>query len=84
VALAAAELAATGVEAGVPVDKHLADQLLIPMALAHGGSFRTTQPSQAFTTNAIVIQKDLPVQITFPQARQNAWRTDVRRAGAVL
>lgn len=31
--------------AGVPVGEHLADQLLIPLAMAGGGRFRTTAPS---------------------------------------
>ena len=45
VARSAVEAAKAWLEAGVPVDEHLADQLLIPMALAGGGSFRTTKPS---------------------------------------
>ncbi len=32
-------------DAGVPVGEHLADQLLLPMALGTGGSFRTLEPS---------------------------------------
>ncbi len=32
-------------DAGVPVGEHLADQLLIPVALAGSGVFRTTRPS---------------------------------------
>ena len=31
-------------EAGVPVCEHLADQLLLPLALGKGGSFRTVKP----------------------------------------
>jgi RNA 3'-terminal phosphate cyclase (ATP) len=37
--------------AGVPVGRHLADQLLLPMALARGGSFRTMPLSSHATTN---------------------------------
>lgn len=48
--------------AGVPVGEHLADQLLIPMALAGGGTFVTTEPSHT-RTNAMVVQRFLPVQI---------------------
>jgi len=35
----------------VPVDRHLADQLLLPMALARGGSFYTMPLSSHSTTN---------------------------------
>ena len=37
--------------AGVPVGRHLADQLLLPMALARGGTFRTLPLSGHSTTN---------------------------------
>lgn len=39
------------------VDHHLADQLLLPMALAKGGAFATLRPSLHTTTNAEVIRK---------------------------
>lgn len=51
------------IAARVPVDEHLADQLLIPMALARGGRFRTTEPSLHTTTNAKIIQRFLDVPI---------------------
>ena len=38
-----------------PVDEHLADQLLLPMALVSGGSFRATMLSTHFHTNAAVL-----------------------------
>lgn len=41
--------------AGVCVDEHLADQLLLPLALAGGGSFTTTKPSLHTWTNIAVI-----------------------------
>lgn len=41
--------------AGVCVDEYLADQLLLPMALAGGGSFTTTEPSLHSWTNISVI-----------------------------
>jgi RNA 3'-terminal phosphate cyclase (ATP) len=40
-----------------PVDKHLADQLLLPIALADGGEFVTTTPTQHTLTNIAVIEK---------------------------
>jgi RNA 3'-terminal phosphate cyclase (ATP) len=47
----------------VPVGTHLADQLLIPMALAGGGSFRTLTPSGHTLTNASVVRQFLDVPI---------------------
>jgi RNA 3'-terminal phosphate cyclase (ATP) len=46
-----------------PVGEHLADQLLVPLALAGGGSFRTTEPSLHTRTNAEVISRFLPIQL---------------------
>lgn len=40
---------------GAPVGEHLADQILIPMALAGGGTFRTGQLSRHARTNMEVI-----------------------------
>ncbi|MFL5330609.1 MAG: RNA 3'-terminal phosphate cyclase [Gemmataceae bacterium] len=51
-------------ESGAPVGEHLADQLLIPMALARGGSFVTGPLSLHTTTNMDVISKFLDVGIT--------------------
>lgn len=51
-------------DAVVPVDHHLADQLLLPMALAGGGRFRTTAPVDEHTTsNATLIAGWLGVPI---------------------
>ena len=47
----------------IPVGIHLADQLLIPMALAGGGSFRTLTPTSHTVTNASVIRRFLDVPI---------------------
>ncbi len=53
-------------KSSAPVGSHLADQLLIPLALGAGGRFRTVSPlSDHTTTNAQVIQKFLDVDITF-------------------
>ena len=50
-------------ESNVPVGEHLADQLLLPMALAGGGAFVTTPLSPHALTNIEVIQQFLPVPI---------------------
>lgn len=49
------------------VSEHLADQLLLPMALAGGGVFSCSKVSQHALTNAEVISRFLPVRITFEQ-----------------
>lgn len=74
VAKTATEAVNAWLEANVPVDEHLADQLLVPMALAGGGSFRTTKPSPHTTTNARIIQRFLPVPIRIEQESEPAWR----------
>jgi RNA 3'-terminal phosphate cyclase (ATP) len=80
VAKSAVEAAKAWLEADVPVDEHLADQLLIPMVLAGGGSFRTTRPSLHSSTNAEVIQRFLPVPIHLEQESDLAWRVTVGQA----
>ena len=49
---------------GAAVGEHLADQLLLPMALAGAGSFRVVALSSHLQTNIEVIQKFLPVEFT--------------------
>lgn len=49
--------------AGVPVGEHLADQLLIPMALAGGGQYRTIKLSSHSRTNIDIIKTFLNVTI---------------------
>lgn len=77
VAREAVQAAKAWLEAEVPVDEHLADQLLLPMALAGGGSFRTTKPSLHSVTNAGIIQRFLPVPIRFEQQTEVAWRVSI-------
>jgi RNA 3'-terminal phosphate cyclase (ATP) len=49
--------------AGVPVGEHLADQLLLPMAVAGGGRFRCAPLSTHATTNIATIAQFLEVPI---------------------
>ncbi len=65
-------------DAGVPVDEYLADQLLLPMALAGSCSFRTTTPSLHSTTNAEIIARFLPVLIRFEQETEAVWKVSVQ------
>ena len=77
VAKSAVEAAKAWLDANVPVDEHLADQLLLPMALAGGGSFRTTKPSLYTTTNAEIIRRFLPVPIRIEPESELVWRVTV-------
>lgn len=52
------------------VGEHLADQLLMPLALAGGGSFSMAHLSQHTLTNAEVVRKFLPVRIEFTREPQ--------------
>lgn len=81
---AAAREALAYLEAGVPVGEHLADQLLLPMALAGGGSFRTIEPSSHTRTHAALIEQLLGVRTRFEQVGAKAWHVEVgaRRAAA--
>jgi RNA 3'-terminal phosphate cyclase (ATP) len=63
VAGAAAEEAERYLAANVPVGEHLADQLLIPMALGEGGRFRTVAPSRHTTTNIEIVKRFLDARI---------------------
>lgn len=65
VAASAAAAMRRYVDAGVPVGEHLADQLLIPFALAGGGRFRTLAATPHTRTNAAVIERFLPVEFAF-------------------
>jgi len=53
---------------GVPVGRHLADQLLLPLALAGSGSFTTMVPDDHVPTNISVIEKFLPVSFRIEDA----------------
>ena len=48
--------------ANVPVGPHLADQLLLPLALAGAGSFVTSAPTEHTATNIAVIEKFLDLE----------------------
>lgn len=64
VATDAARAAVRWLGAGVGAGDHLADQLLLPMALGAGGAFTTLAPSPHTLTNMAVIEKFLPVECT--------------------
>lgn len=65
VALEVVEEVRRYLQRGAPVSEHLADQLLLPLALAGGGSFVTSAPSDHATTNAAVIARFLPIAVSW-------------------
>ena len=77
VAREAVEAARAWLQADVPVDEHLADQLLLPIALAGSGSFRTTKPSLHTSTNAEVIHRFLPVRMAMQQESELVWKVAI-------
>lgn len=63
--------------ADVPVGRHLADQLILPLALAGGGKFRTLSPSPHTTTNMEVVKQFLDVEIAVNQINAAVWEITV-------
>ncbi len=59
------------------VGEHLADQLLLPMALAGGGRFTTCTASDHLRTNAALIEKFVAVEISCEPDTAERWRVEV-------
>lgn len=59
---------------GVPVDTHLADQILIFIALAGGGSFLTQQPSLHSLTNMNVIKDFMNLNFCTEEISNGVWK----------
>lgn len=70
--------------ANVPVGEHLADQLLLPMALGAGGEFRTVQPSRHCLTHLSLLKLFLDTSAVVAQEGDDVWRIEVeaRQASA--
>lgn len=49
--------------ADVPVCEHLADQLVLPLALGRGGAFRTVQPTPHFDAQCAVVRAFLGLEV---------------------
>ena len=62
------------------VGEHLADQLLLPLALAGAGSFTTLEPSSHARTNMDVIGLFLPVRFEVERGEKDLWRIEVKAA----
>lgn len=69
--------------AGVPVGRHLADQLVLLMALAGGGSFRTLSPSDHTITQRQVLDRFLGARAHTRQVNALTWEVTVEAGAAV-
>lgn len=77
VAKAAAQETNRYLESPMAVGEHLADQLLVPLALAGSGSFLTSVLSLHTTTNIEVIKQFIDVDITSEQLGDCLWKISV-------
>jgi RNA 3'-terminal phosphate cyclase (ATP) len=64
-------------EAGVPVGAHLADQLLLPFALAGGGSYRTLPPTLHTRTQVEVLRAFLGSETRMKAATDSVWLIEI-------
>jgi len=64
-------------DSNVPVGKHLADQLLIPVALAGQGTFLTQVPSSHTMTNIAVIHQFMGIEFKLEEIHPGAWLIDL-------
>ena len=78
VAKQVAKEAARYAKEDAPVGDYLADQLLLPFALAGSGSFRTLALSQHFLTNKNIIEKFLDIEIETTRESRLSWLVEVR------
>ena len=65
--------------ANVAVAAHLADQLLLPIALAGEGSFLTCRPSLHTRTNMAVIQQFMNIEFSKQELRPDAWLIELHQ-----
>jgi RNA 3'-terminal phosphate cyclase (ATP) len=65
-------------DVNVAVGEYLADQLLLPLALAGEGEYTTLAPTPHTLTHIEVIKAFLPVSITNTQMRKGVWEIRVK------
>lgn len=68
-------------ETGAPAGEHLADQLLLPLALAGGGSFVTPPLTAHATTNIEVLKLFLPVEVNVAPHSDQTVRVEILPRG---
>jgi RNA 3'-terminal phosphate cyclase (ATP) len=74
VAERAAQETAAYLASDAPVGPHLADQLMLPLALAGGGGFRTVAPTEHARTQLAVIGRFLQVNAALTPLGDGSWR----------
>lgn len=79
VAAQALDEACTWLDADVPVGPHLADQLLLVLALGRGGRFRTLAPTPHLLTNIATIGRFLDARITCERVNERVFEVRVDR-----
>jgi len=77
VAREVAEEAAEYLASEAPVGRHLADQLIVPLALAKGGTFRTLSPSGHTHSQVTVVRAFLGAEVTLVEEDPTHWRVTV-------
>ncbi|MFI8583064.1 RNA 3'-terminal phosphate cyclase [Ectopseudomonas khazarica] len=75
----AIEQARTWLGSGAAVEEHLADQLLLPLAMAGAGSFTTPHVSEHLSSNIEVIQRFLDIDIRCCKSDRNVHVRVLRR-----
>jgi RNA 3'-terminal phosphate cyclase (ATP) len=68
-------------DGGAPVGNHLADQLLLPMALGAGGHFVTAKTSSHTLTNIEVIRQFLDARIEAAEMEEGRWQFTIAARG---
>jgi RNA 3'-terminal phosphate cyclase (ATP) len=58
--------------------EHLADQLLVPLAIAGGGSFTAVRLSRHMTTNVEIVRKFLDIGIETTMLGDRSWKLEVK------
>lgn len=79
VADTAIDQAADWLHSGAAVAEHLADQLLLPMVLAGGGSFTTPRMTEHLHSNISVIERFVPITIQCEEEGAERLRVEVRK-----
>ncbi|MFJ4142828.1 RNA 3'-terminal phosphate cyclase [Pseudomonas sp. NPDC089734] len=74
----AASQALAWLKSDAAVGEHLADQLLLPMALAGSGSFTTPRMSEHLRSNIAVIESFLPVRIDCHERSESLLQVECR------
>jgi RNA 3'-terminal phosphate cyclase (ATP) len=77
IAAAVAAETARYLAAGVPVGEHLADQLLLPLALGQGGVLRTVKPSLHTTTQLDLLRLFIGTRSVVTEEAPDVWRIEV-------